>query len=78
MPIAGAQPPLPRQQQQQQQQQQMLGQELAMESRPDLSTAPQSFVTAPTTREDTTSSSGQTQRTWGTMDHYPHADWQPR
>ena len=51
---------------------------VAIESRPDLSTAPQSFVTAPTMREDTTSSSGRTQRTWGTMDHYPQADWQPR
>ena len=53
-------------------------QEVAIESRPDLSTAPQSFITAPTTREDTTSSSGRTQRTWGTMDQYPQADWQPR
>ena len=48
------------------------------ESMPDVSTAPQSFITAPTTREDTTSSSGQTQRTWGTMEHYTHgADWHP-
>ena len=48
-------------------------QEVAIESRPDLSTAPQSFITAPTSREDTTSSSGRTQRTWGTMEHYTHA-----
>lgn len=53
-------------------------QEVAIESRPDLSTAPQSFITTATTREDTTSSSGRTQRTWGTMDQYPRADWQPR
>ena len=43
------------------------------ESMPDISTAPQSFITAPTSREDTTSSSGRTQRTWGTMEHYTHA-----
>ena len=46
------------------------------ESMPDLSTAPQSFITVPTTHEDTTSSSGRTQRTWGTMEHYTHGtDW---
>ena len=50
----------------------------ALESRPDLSTAPQSFITAPTSREDTTSSSGQTRRTWDTMEHYTHGtDWHP-
>lgn len=50
----------------------------AQESNMDLSTAPQSFITAPTSREDTTSSSGQTRRTWDTMEHYTHGvDWHP-
>ncbi|KAH9915584.1 uncharacterized protein BXZ73DRAFT_54228 [Epithele typhae] len=44
----------------------------------DISTAPQSFITTPSTREDTTSSSGRTQRTFATMEHYTHgADWHP-
>ncbi len=48
------------------------------ESMPDVSTAPQSFITTPTSREDTTSSSGRTQRTWGTMEHYTQgADLHP-
>ncbi|KAI0668200.1 hypothetical protein C8Q78DRAFT_980285 [Trametes maxima] len=48
------------------------------ESMPDISTAPQSYVTAPTTAESNTSSSGRTQTTWGAMEHYTHgSDWHP-
>ncbi|CDO76830.1 hypothetical protein BN946_scf185033.g27 [Trametes cinnabarina] len=48
------------------------------ESMPDISTAPQSFITAPATIESTTSSSGRTQTTWGAMEHYTHgSEWQP-
>ncbi|KAI0773116.1 hypothetical protein BD413DRAFT_656388 [Trametes elegans] len=50
----------------------------AQESMPDISTAPQSFITAPTTAESGTSSSGRTQTTWGAMEHYTHGqDWHP-
>ncbi|KAL7278266.1 hypothetical protein ACG7TL_008242 [Trametes sanguinea] len=48
------------------------------ESMADISTAPQSFVTAPATIESTTSSSGRTQTTWGAMEHYTHGtQWHP-
>ncbi|KAI8977777.1 hypothetical protein BD414DRAFT_155356 [Trametes punicea] len=48
------------------------------ESMADISTAPQSFITAPATVGSATSSSGRTQTTWGTMDHYTHgSDWRP-
>ncbi|KAJ2974343.1 hypothetical protein NUW54_g11907 [Trametes sanguinea] len=48
------------------------------ESMADISTAPQSFVTAPATIESTTSSSGRTQTTWGAMEHYTHgSQWHP-
>lgn len=39
------------------------------ESQPDISTAPQSFVTAPATLEGRTESSGQTPSSWGGMEH---------
>ncbi|KAL1943516.1 hypothetical protein VTO73DRAFT_3961 [Trametes versicolor] len=48
------------------------------ESMPDISTAPQSFITNPTTMGSGTSSSGRTQTTWGAMEHYAHgSDWHP-
>ncbi|KAI0354476.1 hypothetical protein OH77DRAFT_504619 [Trametes cingulata] len=48
------------------------------ESMPDISTAPQSFITAAPTVESATSSSGRTQTTWGGMEHYTHGStWQP-
>ncbi|KAH9847788.1 hypothetical protein C2E23DRAFT_741008 [Lenzites betulinus] len=43
-----------------------------LDSMPDLSTAPQSFVTAPATVGSATSSSGRTQTTWGGMENYMH------
>ncbi|EMD31184.1 hypothetical protein CERSUDRAFT_120045 [Gelatoporia subvermispora B] len=47
-----------------------------VESRPDLSTAPQSFITAPATTEGTTDSSGRTPQSWGT-ERFGGEAWHP-
>ncbi|KAG6848535.1 hypothetical protein H0H93_016245 [Arthromyces matolae] len=54
--------------------------ESATSSHPDISTAPQSFVTAPGTVESTTESSGRTIASWGDFSHMvdrPDATWRP-
>jgi len=47
------------------------------ESQPDISTADQSYVTAPATLASTTDSSGQAPSSWGGMEHYPDETWRP-
>lgn len=47
------------------------------ESRPDISTANQSYVTSPATIQDTTDSSGRTPSSWGGMEQYPGGTWRP-